>query len=523
MSGYPPYGNQGGGYPPQYGGGNSGYPNYPQDNSFQQQPPMPGYNDSQSCASLYGTTAAPSNNMNYPPAPYDSYGGNQMSNPSYGMGGGNNYPPPPGGQPPPSMYGQPPQQFGGYGNSQYQPPYPQQPPPPQQFGGYGNAPVQPVYPQQPGPPPPGGMYPNIPGPSDFGQGGMPPFSYQQPGPPPQEQQSVFLASLENYQGTVFPFPTFNAEADCQGLRHAMQGAGTNERVLIDVVANRSNFQRQHIKLTYKTMFGTDLVKQLGGELSGEFKEVISALFDAPATYEAWSLHKAMSSGKEGTLREILLTRTNAEIRAIVDTFKRTYNKDLEHEISHRVRGADFKRMLISAVQANREELTPQQIQQARQMGIESVIDRNRARQDAEDLYKAGAGKFGTDEKTFNAIFARRSYYQLRATFEEYQRKHGKDIAQVIRSEFSGDAQDAYLVLISCIRDRPTFFAERIHKAVSGLGTRDSTLIRVIVTRSEIDLAQIKQRYQHLYNRSLAQDVGGDTSGDYKRILLSIVK
>jgi hypothetical protein len=46
---------------------------------------------------------------------------------------------------------------------------------------------------------------------------------------------------------------------------------------------------------------------------------------------------------------------------------------------------------------------------------------NRARQDADDLYKAGAGKLGTDEKTFNAIFARRSYYQLRATFEEYQR------------------------------------------------------------------------------------------------------
>jgi annexin A7/11 len=46
---------------------------------------------------------------------------------------------------------------------------------------------------------------------------------------------------------------------------------------------------------------------------------------------------------------------------------------------------------------------------------------NRALQDADALYKAGAGKIGTDEKTFNAIFAQRSYYQLRATFEEYQR------------------------------------------------------------------------------------------------------
>jgi hypothetical protein len=69
-----------------------------------------------------------------------------------------------------------------------------------------------------------------------------------------------------------------------------------------------------------------------------------------------------------------------------------FNKDLEKEVSSRVRGTDFKRMLISALQvekfvyfkfinivrsfkANRDELSPQQIQQARQTGIESVIDR----------------------------------------------------------------------------------------------------------------------------------------------------
>lgn len=498
MSGYP-YGNPGGGYPP-YGGGYDAYQSPP--------PPVPQYGDNQSCASLYGTPAPYDQyggsqmppNSNYPPPPqpaqYNSYGGSQMPpNPSYGFGAGNNYPP----QPPPQQQQQ--SQYGGYGNQPYQAPYSSQGPPP---------------------PGPGCMYPNM-------SGGPPQPSYQnqqqqqQSGYYPEQQQSVLLASLEQYQGTIFPSQNFNPETDCRSLGQAMKGAGTNEQALIDIIANRSNVQRQQIKLNYKTMYGVDLVKQVAGETSGRFKEVLTALFDAPANFEAWSLHNGLNSGREGTLREILLTRTNAEIRAIAFAYREMFKKDLEHDISHRVGGTDFKRMLVSAVQANREELTPQQIQQARQMGLESVIDRNRARQDADDLYKAGEGKWGTDEKTFNAIFARRSYYQLRATFEEYQRKYRKDIAQVIRSEFSGDAKDGYLTLITCIRDRPTYFAERLHKAISGIGTRDSTLIRVLVSRSEIDLVQIKQRYQQMYNRSLARDVAGDTSGDYERILLAIVK
>lgn len=36
------------------------------------------------------------------------------------------------------------------------------------------------------------------------------------------------------------------------------------------------------------------MKQIGGELSGRFKEVITALFDAPANFEAWSLHEALN-------------------------------------------------------------------------------------------------------------------------------------------------------------------------------------------------------------------------------------
>ncbi|CAF0859870.1 unnamed protein product [Adineta ricciae] len=509
MSGYP-YGNQGSGYPSPYGAGNSGYPNYPPNNNYQSAPPpIPIYGNNQSCTPPYG---APTPHV---PGAYDystpSHGINQMPGGSFGYGGGNSY------QPPAQQ-----QQYGGYGNSQYQAPYPSEQPSSS-----------------------GGMYPNISmptPPSNYSESAGA-FPYQPSAPPPHQLQasysqapqqlppSVLLASLEQYQGTVFPAPTFNVEADCQALAGAMRGAGTNERALIDIIANRSNAQRQQIKTQYKSMYGVDLIKQLGGELSGHFKETITALFDSPANFDAWSLHEAFRRCKEGTLREILLTRTNSEIREIVEALVHTSVFLDMNSVQEGIRKGprytefvdDWLMIAIHPFKANRDELTPQQIQQARQSGIESVIDRNRARQDADDLYKAGAAKWGTDERTFNAIFSQRSYYQLRAIFEEYQKKYRQDMAQVIRSEFSGNAKDAYLVLIACIRDRPTFFAERIHQAVEGLGTRDSTLIRVIVTRSEIDLAQVKQRYQQMYNRSLAQDISGDTSGDYKRLLLSIVK
>ncbi|XP_043594544.1 annexin B11-like isoform X2 [Bombus pyrosoma] len=309
--------------------------------------------------------------------------------------------------------------------------------------------------------------------------------------------------------TVVPYNDFDARADAEVLRKAMKGFGTDEKAIIHVLANRSNLQRQEIAVQFKTLYGKDLIKDLKSELSGNFERLVLAMMMPLPQFYAKELHDAMAGigTDECVLIEVLCTMSNHEIRVIKQAYEAMYGRTLEDDLRDDTSG-NFKRLMVSLCCANRDESFD--------------IDHAAAIEDAKELLRAGELRFGTDESTFNAVLVQRNVPQLKQVFQEYENITGHAIEDAIENEFSGDIKKGLLAIVKCVKNRAGFFAEQLYKSMKGLGTDDDRLIRLVVTRCEVDMGEIKETFRQLYNESLEEFISGDCSGHYKKCLLALV-
>ncbi len=294
------------------------------------------------------------------------------------------------------------------------------------------------------------------------------------------------------------------------LRDAMRGIGTDEESIINLTANTKNAERQYIRQAYKGNFGRDLLDDFKSELSGDFKKVIVGMWMSQVEYDVDQIFKACDGmgTDEDTLSEIVGSRSNQRLEEIKHLYKLKHKETLEERIIDETSG-DYKKLLVAIVQCKREE--------------DNVVDNNEVIKDVEHLYKAGEGKWGTDEEVFIRIFALRSRYHLFAMNQLYKQKYKKDLLHVVASEFSGDIKILLQTILHSHINPSDYFAERIYRACKGWGTNDNLLIRSLIVTDECLLEEIKSEYPKKYGKTLRKEIEGETSGDYRKILLGLIQ
>ena len=300
------------------------------------------------------------------------------------------------------------------------------------------------------------------------------------------------------------------DADAAALRKAMKGLGTDEKAIIQIVANRTNAQRQAMIVSFKRQFNRDLIKDLKSELSGKFEDAIIALFEDPITYDCKSLFQAMKGAgtNEDTLIEILSTRPNYYINQIKQRYQQLYNVPLEKRLNEELSG-DLKNLMLTLASGTR--------------GENQMPNQNDCMNKAQQLYKAGEGKIGTNEELFYQILTMSSPQELMLINQYYmQIGKGNDLMKAIDKEFSGNMKKLLQTLVYSSINPSEYFATRINHAVKGHGTKDTLLMRIVITRDEIDMPLIKQAYMRLYQKDLVQVIKKETSGDYKKLLVELV-
>ncbi|XP_052411387.1 annexin A3-like [Carassius gibelio] len=312
---------------------------------------------------------------------------------------------------------------------------------------------------------------------------------------------VTFASAAGERGTIKAKSDFNVSEDVAALRKAIEGIGTTEKTLIDILTHRSSSQKQAISRAYEETTKRIFVNDLKGDTRGDFENLLVALARTPALNDAKWLIKAMKGAGTDTnvLIEILASRTNKQIKELSAAYSEITKKTLTQNLKTEVSG-DFGKAILLLAEGARDESTS--------------VNADKAREDAKALYQAGEKRLGTDESKFIEILCKRSIPHLRQTILEYKNISGKTLQKSIEKEMSGKLEDLLVAIVKCVMSTPAYFAEKLYKSMKGAGTDEKTLTRVMVSRGELDMLDIRAEFKKLYKNSLYKEISSDVSGDY---------
>ncbi|KAF7050372.1 hypothetical protein CFC21_058753 [Triticum aestivum] len=310
-----------------------------------------------------------------------------------------------------------------------------------------------------------------------------------------------------------PTPLPSPAADAESLRNAVQGWGTDEKALVEILGRRTAAQRAEIRRAYASLYKESLLTRLHDELSGHFQKAMVLLATDPAERDAKLVREAL--GRRGddrdawVLIEAACAATPEHLVAVRRAYRSLHGSSLEEDVAACSAFQEpLRKLLVSLVRSYR--------------CAEESVDMDVAKLEAAQLAEAVRRKKQPHGGEVVRIVSTRSKSQLAATFRCYKEQHGSDIEEDMKQYSSSQFARMLKIAVWCLTSPEKHYAEVIRYSILGLGTDEDTLTRAIVSRADIDMEKIKQEYRVRFKTTVTDDVVGDTSRYYMDILLALV-
>ncbi|KAL0571115.1 hypothetical protein V5O48_010847 [Marasmius crinis-equi] len=352
-------------------------------------------------------------------------------------------------------------------------------------------------------------------------GAPPPLPSNHPGPssgPISYFMNVAVPTPMGPHQPPPPVPGYDPTGDYERIRKATKGFGTDETAIITTLVPLDPIKLANLSTAFRTKSGKDLAAVLDKETSGNFKETLHGLALGPLWYDV-ELAKKATRGlgtNEQLLNEIVTDRTFDDLRLLSAAYQQQYGRSLFSEVEGDL-SWKTKRVFEMILTNNRPP-------------DHAHVDYGQVERDVTTLYKAGEGKGGTDEIAFCDIIVNRSRPHLTAVCDAYSRKY-RSLSKAIKREFSGHMREVLLYYVHGANHKHINEghgvwrdAKLLEASMKGMGTKDADLLRRIV-RLHWDKQRfqaVKAAYHKKYKKSLDHRVSGETSGDYKKLLLAII-
>ncbi|ORX47337.1 Annexin [Piromyces finnis] len=279
------------------------------------------------------------------------------------------------------------------------------------------------------------------------------------------------------------------------IRATMKGLGTDEKKLLRILGTKTPKQMSQIMSRYLNNYGHTLYQHISSEVHGSFGNICRGVslpiieFDCDLLREAC---KKTFTANYTYITEVLVGRTNHDIKAIKSFYEDKYNEKVEDIINRKCYG-DMKKLYLTCLEANREE--------TKEYTEEDIIE------DVNTLYQATEARWNASEKVVIDILCRRQFQHLRNVFYAYQNKYKKPFTSVVEKKFIGPIEKNFLILIKSAMNRYQYIAEQFNIAINTTSVQHTKLIRYTIRyRTPAILELIKDSYNNNYTRTFGEEL-----------------